>query len=296
MVNKIKKSNAKQPGEFIFKQQPWGLYWKLMVLFLKSFRRNFRNIFFVFIMPIFFMVIFYFVLRDIYQNGTNMIKAGYILLAPMTAGITSLATTIAEWKNSIFLKRLDVTPVKKWQFISTLIIFYFIISILSTFWTMLWTIIVDPQPTVKYLATINWGYFILGVILFIFVSIGIGILIGGLAKSVGMAQALALSIYFPSMFLSGIMIPAYVIARARNIFNDIGYIFPHKYAATIAIYGWNINANPYIYDNPSDLTNKVSLIQAMGFSRLYIPIIVACGWSAGLFILSGLTFKWEVKN
>ncbi|AHI58184.1 hypothetical protein P344_04295 [Spiroplasma mirum ATCC 29335] len=96
MVNKIKKTNAKQLGEFIFKQQPWGLYWKLMLLFLKSFRRNFQNIFFVFIMSVFFMVIFYFVLRDIYQNGTNMIKANYILLAPMTAGITSLATTITE--------------------------------------------------------------------------------------------------------------------------------------------------------------------------------------------------------
>ncbi|AHI58185.1 hypothetical protein P344_04300 [Spiroplasma mirum ATCC 29335] len=143
---------------------------------------------------------------------------------------------------------------------------------------MLWKIIVDPQQTVNYLATINWGYFILEVILFIFVSIGIGILIGGggLAKSTGTAQALTLSIYFPSMFLSEIMNPAYVIAEARNIFNDIGYIFPHKYAATITIYGWNINANPYIYDNPGDLTNKVSLIQAMEFPRFYIPIIVAC--------------------
>lgn len=88
-------------------------YWGLFKLIGKSFYRNPRGPLFLYIVPVFFLVLFYFVLGNGMDNaGKVSLLSSYLLLPGLTI-LTSLAPAIVEWKNSVFLKRIDSTGVNK---------------------------------------------------------------------------------------------------------------------------------------------------------------------------------------
>lgn len=256
------------------------LYRKMYSLLAKNFFRDFRSVFFTFVLPVFLLVIFYFIFKDQSVQAGHMIAGGYILLGPVTAGFQALSFAIMEWKNSILLKRIEATPLKKWQFLFGLVTFYFVLSILSSIWIFIWTIIIEPS-SVKNFSQINWGYFILGLILVILLSLIMAIFIAGISKSEGVCQAITFSIYFPSIFLGGLTIPSVAFGGGIDVLNTIGYFIPHKYAVAVALFGWN---------------NGIVPISQYGFDHTWIAIVVSAVFFVFFTILTWITFRWETSR
>lgn len=256
------------------------LYRKMYSLLAKNFFRDFRSVFFTFVLPIFLLVIFYFIYKNESKQAGHMIAGGYILLGPVTAGFNALSFAVMEWKNSILLKRIDATPLKKWQFLFGLVTFYFVLSILSSLWIFIWTIIIEPS-SVKNFSQINWGYFILGLTFVILLSLIMAIFIAGISKSEGICQAITFSIYFPSMFLGGLVIPTSAFSEGTEILNTIGYFIPHKYAISVALLGWN---------------NNILTISQYGFSHTWIAVTASALFFVFFAILTWMTFRWETSR
>ncbi len=270
-------------------------YLELSILFSKNFFKSFPGPFFSFGLPLFFLILFYFTIGI--NNKTTFdvvhghdIIGGYILLSSVSAGFNFLSGRICEWKESVFLKRLDVTPLKKWEFMFVIICFYSCICILGTIWMFIWTLIVNPHYQINNWKTYsNWGFIILGVITNIIVSISLAIFIGGIATSNSMGQGITMLIFFPSIFLTGIILPITTFGDSLNVINKIGYFLPFKYSVSVFLYGWWYHS-PILPDGSLFFTLK-----QVGFNYWWEPLLGSLGYSAILLLISIKTFRWEIR-
>jgi ABC-2 type transport system permease protein len=82
--------------------------------------------------------------------------------------------------------------------------------------------------------------------IFLMVTIAVGLLIGSLARNQSMASMLSMIVFFPTVMLSGIMFPSSMLPQA---FRLVGYVFPATYALqtiTGLAYGVETDINPGI--------------------------------------------------
>lgn len=296
--NKYKKSFKNNNEKILINKM--RIYRQLYSLFLKNFFKTFSGPFYSFVLPLFFLILFYFTLdlnkgTKIETHGHEVI-GGFILLAGVSSGFNFLSNRICEWKQSVFLKRLDTTPLKKLEFLFAIVTFYLFICTLSILWMLIWSLIINPKYQIENFKNYtNFGYLTLGAILCILISISLAIFIGGFSKSIAMGQGITLLVYFPSIFLSGMAVPIYVITNngTNSVVNIMGYFIPLKYALSLFMYGWfndvsSLNFppsfhNPYIfsYDN-------------YGFNYWWEALLGGIGYIFLLLALSLKTFKWTI--
>ena len=260
-------------------------------LFSANFFKNFQGPFYGFVLPPFLAIILLFAgLGGSSIQGKQSIVTTLILLPAITNGFVTLSVAIAEWKESILLKRIEATPITKKDFTISLLIFYSFISMLGSIWMLLITIILCASKAqglnINTLFNhFNIGWFILAIITTSFISISSGVLIGGLVGSNSMAQAISLSIYFPIVFLGGINVPLFVIYKSDAL-KYINYILPVSYGSYLNVLAWGGNHLP-----PSI---------SKSFNNLYpgnwLPALMPFIFGAGILTTSILTFKFEVKN
>lgn len=74
-----------------------------------------------------------------------------------------------------------------------------------------------PENPVSYAVTL---------MVFLMVTVAVGLLIGSLARNQSMASMLSMIVFFPTVMLSGIMFPSSMLPQ---VFRSIGYIFPATY-------------------------------------------------------------------
>lgn len=105
-------------------------------------------------------------------------------------------------------------------------------------------------------------YFVV-LIVFLFASIGIGLLIGVVARGQSFATMLSMIIFLPSLLLSGIMFPA---AMLPKFLVWLGRIFPATYALQ-SFYG-------FAYQIKSDLNAGWSLTAVAGIGLLMFALAI----------------------
>jgi ABC-type transport system involved in multi-copper enzyme maturation permease subunit len=147
-----------------------------------------------------FTLLFYFFIgREEFQYGFP----GMIIYTT-AAGTTSAAISFAVDKSSGMLERLDTMPTgRKNLFLGALLSETFIISLQIIIMFILGYVIL--QVPFKGILELIIGFFI--AILFGISSVGIGIIISGIAKTPEIANAIALFYYMPVLFLSGSLWP-----------------------------------------------------------------------------------------
>lgn len=147
-----------------------------------------------------FTLMFYFFLgREEFQYGFP----GMIIYTT-AAGTTSAAISFAIDKTSGMLERLDTMPTgRKNLFLGALLSETFMISLQILIMFILGYAVL--QVPYKGILELIIGFFI--AVLFGISSVGIGIIISGIAKTPEIANAIALFYYMPILFLSGSLWP-----------------------------------------------------------------------------------------
>lgn len=100
-------------------------------------------------------------------------------------------------------------------------------------------------------------------VIFLFASIGIGLLIGAIARSQSFATMLSMIIFLPSLLLSGIMFSANMLPKS---FLWLGRIFPATYALQ-SFYG-------IAYRTKTELNAGVSLAVVAGIGLLMFMLAI----------------------
>ncbi len=299
------KITTKNKTNKSFKLNRFRMYKQLYSLFAKNYFKSFGGPFFTFGLPLFFLILFYFTVGPLTKQAYNTdvkghdIVGGYILLSSLTCGFNFLANRITEWKKSIFLKRLDTTPLTKWEFLFAIISFYFFICILGTIWMLLWAIIINPNQIHNWGLYTNFSYVVLGLFLNIIIAISFALLIGGISKSSSMTEGIVTLIYFPSIFLTGFVLPISLLSTSpdsQTVINAIGYFIPFKYSVTLFMHGWWYYHDPSMF-KPIISGMPVNLkvdINTYGFSAWWQALLGALGYIAAFNIITPFVFQWKI--
>ena len=235
----------------------------------------------------------------------DLMFPGLILHPILTVGMVALPNSLASWNASAIMKRLKVSNISLSQILFGFFVFYFLIALASTLWTLLFFIAyseIKTTATVKmltFLANLQWLEFISGAFLTAVTCLAIGLLIAVITRSYQSAMLIGLSLYLTQSFFIGIFLGLDLIVRVPVLLN-ISYASPLFYPARITQVAWLTN-------HPTDtfyefanwkLTIEGRLDNAMiSFSDSYW---VHAGISLGMITLissaTWLTFKYYKKR
>jgi len=187
---------------------------------------------------------------------------GLVGFSILTSPMFSMVNISSEYKKSKFFKQLSLTPLTKGEWLTSKVIWYVILSIISFFlMTLFGRLFFSAQVSIN-AAVIP--FLIIGPLFFV----SLGMLVGTITKSVESAGVVGNIITFPMMFLSGTFFPISLMPQYLQTF---AHILPLFYL----IEGLN---NVMVYGN---------------FSQALIDIIVLIVISAIVFVLAVRFFKWR---
>lgn len=229
----------------------------LLILINSHFWKSGFGPFFAFIFPIIFIAILGSLLG--YQN----IFGGALAISSMSVALTAMPQAIFEFKRSVLLKRIGVTPIKPWMFLVVAALFYFFIMFIATFWVIVIGIAIfsgnmnvgkemavlpaieggDPTPVMSptllnYLQNVNWGGFVWGLIMNIMIGVSIGLLIVSTVKSTLAIQAIGLPVLIISQFLAAQVLPLYMINEIEAM-KYLSFLTPFKYSTSLMLESWS---------------------------------------------------------
>ncbi|ASP28501.1 ABC transporter permease [Spiroplasma corruscae] len=293
MKNK-QTQNLENPNLKFNLKQNTLIFTQLFKLIAKSFFKNVRGPLFTYIIPIFFTTLFYFLFSK--ENSSNRGSAilGYLALPCLTI-LTSLSTSIVEWKNSILLKRIDTTGISKKNFVFCLWLFYFLIGWSGVVVEIIAGLAIGTSDVIELYKNMNWGYFILAISLIALMTIGLATLIGGNFSDSGATEGTAMIIYFICIFFSGIMLDPRLFESVNGV-RIFTYFIPLKYPVALLLFSqfskgdWNhAGFNTGNWNDNGDANYHV-------FTSTWQPLLGAILIIVLLFILTSLTFKWHKKR
>ncbi|MGL5732943.1 MAG: hypothetical protein ACRCXE_02655 [Metamycoplasmataceae bacterium] len=218
------------------------------------FWKSFFGPFFSFVFPLIFVALLGTLL------GYDQLFGGAMAIASMSIALTAMPQAIFEFKRSALLKRIGVTPVKPWMFLVVAGIFYFLVMIISTFWTMgigiaLFSNFMDEgrevMPLLKlpghdkflYLLSptlgdtlrhVDWAGFFWGVIMNIIVGISLGFVLVSTSRSTLAIQGLGIPVLIISQFLSAQVLPLPMIVDVEFM-KYMSYLSPFRYSTGLMI-------------------------------------------------------------
>lgn len=241
-MNLLQFSNFK---DFFYGTKP------LIKLIQKSFWKNFFGPFFAFVFPLIFIGFLGSIL------GYEQILGGCFAISPMSITVTSMPQLIFEFKNSSLLKRIGSTPIKPSLFIFVVIVFYFIIIILSIAWCLIFSLMLFGIPYwyegkplfginsihapsfLQVLKNVNWIGFLYGQILLIIIGLLLGISIVCFCKTSTAVQSIGIIVLIISEFLAAMVLPLSSVREMEPIWY-LGYILtPFKAPTNMILESWN---------------------------------------------------------
>ncbi len=155
-----------------------------------------------------------------------------ILVSPMFA----MVNISAEYKKNKLFKQLSLTPITKFEWLASKILFYIVLSVVS----FLLMVAVGVFVFGATIALTVWliPFFILGPMMFC----SLGMLVGTISKSVETASVIGNIITFPMMFLSGTFFPLSIMPQYLQ---SVAHVLPLFYIVeglnNVMVYG-NIGA------------------------------------------------------
>jgi ABC-2 type transport system permease protein len=187
---------------------------------------------------------------------------GLIGFSILTSPMFSMVNISSEYKKSKFFKQLSLTPLTKGEWLTSKVIWYVILSVISfLLMYLIGRALFHAQVDVN-AAVIP--FLIIGPLFFV----SLGMLVGTVTKSVESAGVVGNIITFPMMFLSGTFFP---ISSMPMYLQEFAHVLPLFYL----IEGLN---NVMVYAN---------------YSEALVDLIVLLVISAVVFVLAVRFFKWR---
>lgn len=184
--------------------------------------RDMNMIIFALIMPLVVLVI----QGIIYGQNKAYAGANYSTLeqsfgalcsiAICAGGLMGLPIVISDYRERKILKRFQVTPISPAMILLVEVVIYTLYSFVSV--VLLWLV------AVLFFGFIFRGSLVLffaGWFLVLFSMLGIGMLVGGIAKNTKQASVIASVLYFPMLIFSGATLPYEVMPRGMQIVVDL---------------------------------------------------------------------------
>lgn len=187
---------------------------------------------------------------------------GLIGFSILTSPMFSMVNISSEYKKSKFFKQLSLTPLTKGEWLTSKVIWYVILSIISFFlMTFVGKALFQAQVGINGAVI---PFLIIGPLFFV----SLGMLVGTVTKSVESAGVVGNIITFPMMFLSGTFFP---ISEMPSYLQTFAHVLPLFYL----IEGLN---NVMVYGN---------------YSGALTDVLVLIVISAIVFSLAVRLFKWR---
>lgn len=267
-----------------------GVLFKILT---KGYLFDLEGIFYAFILPVFLEIVIYVIFKSFIPAGTKFEGSqiwGLVLLPIATTGLVGMPIMITSWKESILVKRLKVMPISKAELIFAFLFFNTIVALLGFCWAIMWAIVILKLDNNSQLFEqhLHWGYLILGGVLTSLISISIGLVISGRCSNQIMAQAVALSIYFPFCFLGGLMMPLYLIDNTLGM-RIFTHLDPLKPGAFVNFFAWN-DASLHITSPGTPFSMNYD-----EYGHIWQPIVASLGWTCLALVVTLSTFKLTNK-
>ena len=240
---------------------------KLTYTELKLFWREPEAMFFMFILPVFFL----FIIMEVFTPANaskevviNQVVPSLIVLIIASTAIHSVPQTVVNYRKIKFLKRLKGTPVTPVIILVSLGMAEFIVTVLGI-------VLLTVVAVLVYGAGLAGGIlsFLAGFLLVFMSLAAIFLFIPAVARTPRTASVIGMVVYFPVMFFSGTFVPLDMLPDW--IVQYISVVIPVTYAV--------------------ELMQGLWLGDAM-FSFVWEIVILAAVFCLGLLI-AACTFRWE---
>lgn len=230
-------------------------------------------------------------------------------------GLFCIPTTINSLRTSIVLKRLGSSKITPLQFITITLCYYFIISLLSIAWVILWTWLIFINSLEDYYTLIHGANFwsILYVILITFIlSSGIGLFVLSFTNRNFVILTIAVVIVIFSLIFAGFGAPIQFLHtywasdNTSSPLYNVVYIDPFWYTSSMSFEAWFSKPNDYfntfgssIFNISAKLCGKTItsspvaqiLSSADKALNIYLPISLIILTS----VVNSFTFKWNIR-
>jgi ABC-2 type transport system permease protein len=137
------------------------------------------------------------------QIGTEYIAALGIAMVLVSLGLQAVPMVIAQYRERGVLRRLAMTPVRPLTLLVAKMTVWAVAALLSVALIVAVTRLAFGVPL-----PVKPGWFVLSVLLGLAALFALGMLVTAVAPTARSATGLALALYFPNMFLAGILVPA----------------------------------------------------------------------------------------
>jgi ABC-2 type transport system permease protein len=188
--------------------------------------------------------------------------AGLILVFIGTM-ITSLG--VVRERQAGTLEQLAVMPFRPWDVIAGKIVPYFLVAAVDLAVIIVVGMVLFGVPFVGSVAT-----FALGAVLFLLVTLGLGVLVSTLSQNQGQAIQLAFMVMLPQILLSGLIFP--ISAMAKGV-RWIAYVLPLSYFIQIS---------------------RSVMLKATPITALWLPLLLLTVLGVVVFGLAVLRFRRDL--
>ena len=237
--------------------------------------------------PIMFMIIWFLIANG--QNESHPDTPSPIYVSSLPSLITmsifpfvlmSVPQMHFEFKSSILLRKIQISGVQKFQYLSLVSFYAVAISIFFTLITFSIFLAIGSSSlfqefpvgagVTSLFNVINWGGLIYGILMLLISSIPIGILIGIIAQSSVSSQIIGFGIFMISLAISGQMAPLSVIGEIGigysiiTLFSPLSYSLGVINSSTAIVIEFELGSTPQVVESifgndPFDLFNSVKL-------------------------------------
>jgi ABC-2 type transport system permease protein len=183
-------------------------------------------------------------------------------MALMQLGVFAAIPLVAD-REKLILKRLNATPLQRWQLVGSNVLMRLLIALVQT-------VIIVTVGAIAFDVQISGSLVLVGglVVLGSMAFIALGYVIAAFAKTEDAANGMTSVVQFPLMFLSGTFFP---IDSMPEVLQGVARVLPLTYL--------------------SDALRQV-MVGGTPFSPLWICIAVLAGFLVACFAISARFFRW----
>jgi ABC-2 type transport system permease protein len=193
----------------------------------------------------------------------DVLVPGLLLLAMCTSGLMQLPETLAGYRERGFLRRLRVSPLRPWQILGAHAVTHLMVAAIAV-------VLLVGVGTLAFdlTAPVAWAATVAAIAASAVMVVAMGFLLAAVAPTVRTTQAVGAAIYFPAIFISGVVIPSEALPELAQ---RVAQALPFTYAVRAISEAWTVGT-----------------VDAAAFAVLAATVVVA--------VAVGLrTFRWETR-
>lgn len=201
----------------------------------------------------------------------------------------NLNLTLADWRETRFLRNLLTTPISKRILYASILFFNWLVNIIVTILLISLAMLFNSQR--KIVSNVEWGPFLIGFTLNILLSNVMALFLSTTFKNNEYVFIISSLSYFGPMYLLGLGIPWNIVGQIPAI-NIASYLAPHRYTLHLMQAAWVGNASDMSF--PAVDSGTWLDIHGFGYggNGWWLPTLIAC-----VFILIfTFAFYYRLKN